>query len=186
MGWSLVQEDNLSIKECYARYVIPLSLITAISAYIGTTMVGWRIGGADTVTLTPGSGFKLSALTFIAMIVVVYVLARTIFWMAATYDSEKSLQQCFSLAAFSALPLYLIGITLIYPVPWFIYLAGLPALGYSVALLYTGVPVMMEVNKEQGFLFSSAILAFGLVSLVGLIIVTVSLWGFGIGPSFRT
>ena len=63
---------------------------------------------------------------------------------------------------------------------------GDPALGYSVALLYTGVPIMMDVNKEKGFLFSSAILAFGLVALVGLIVVTVSLWGFGIGPSFRT
>ena len=176
----------MTIKQCYARYVVPLSLIAAISAYIGTSLVGWRVGYDNTVTLTSSSALKLSALSFLAMLVVVYVLAKTIHWMATTYDSHRPLQDCFLLAAFSAIPLYLVGITLLYPVPWFIYLIGLPALGYSVALLYTGVPIMMDVNKEKGFLFSSAILAFGLVALVGLIVVTVSLWGFGIGPSFST
>ena len=104
--------------------------------------------------------------------------------MAATYDSTQSLASCFALAAFTATPLFLVGITLLYPMPWFVYLVGLPALGYAVMLLYTGVPVMMDTNKERGFLFASAILALGLVSLVGLIAVTVSLWGFGLGPSF--
>jgi len=120
------------------------------------------------------------------MLVVVFVLAKTIHWMAATYDAETSLNRCFSLAVFSAVPLYLVGITLLYPIPWLIYLIGLPALGYSVALLYSGVPAIMGVNKEKGFLFASAILAFGLVSLVGLIVVTISLWGFGFGPVYRT
>ena len=185
-GWEEVKAEALSVKECYARYVIPLALIAPIASFIGTSMVGWRVGSGDPVRLTTDSALKISVLTFFAMLVVVYVLARTIHWMARTYDSEKSLAECFSLAAFTAVPLFLIGITMIYPMPWFVYLLGLPALGYSVALLYTGVPVMMEVNKEQGFLFSSAILALGLVSLVGLIVVSVSFWGFGAGPAFRT
>jgi hypothetical protein len=185
-GWEQVKQEGMTIKQCYGRYVVPLSLIAAISAYIGTSLVGWRVGYEDTVTLTGSSALKLSILSFLAMLVVVYVVAKTIHWMASTYDSHRPLEDCFLLAAFSAVPLYLVGITLLYPVPWFIYLVGLPALGYSVALLYTGVPIMMDVNKEKGFLFSSAILAFGLVALVGLIVVTVSLWGFGIGPSFRT
>lgn len=185
-GWEQVKQEGLSIKQCYGRYVVPLSLISAVSAFIGTSLVGWRVGYDDTVTLTTASALKLSVLTFIAMLVVVYVLARTIHWMASTYDAHRPLEDCFLLAAFSAVPLYLVGITLLYPVPWFIYLVGLPALGYSVALLYTGVPIMMDVNKEKGFLFSSAILALGLVALVGLIVVTVSLWGFGVGPSFST
>ena len=185
-GWEQVKQEGMTIKQCYARYVVPLSLIAAVSAYIGTSIVGWRVGYDNTVTLTSSSALKLSVLSFLAMLVVVYVLAKTIHWMATTYDSHRPLQDCFLLAAFSAIPLYLVGITLLYPVPWFIYLIGLPALGYSVALLYTGVPIMMDVNKEKGFLFSSAILAFGLVALVGLIVVTVSLWGFGVGPSFST
>ncbi len=185
-GWEEVKAEGLTIKECYARYVIPLALIAPVAAFIGTSMVGWRVGSGDPVRLTTDSALKISVLTFFAMLVVVYVLARTIHWMARTYDSDKALAECFSLAAFTAAPLFLVGITMIYPMPWFVYLLGLPALGYSVALLYTGVPIMMDVNKEKGFLFSSAILALGLVSLVGLIVVSVSFWGFGAGPSFRT
>ena len=185
-GWEQVKAEGLSIKECYGKYVIPLALIAPIATFIGTSMVGWRVGSDDPVRLTTDSALKISVLTFFAMLVVVYVLARTIHWMAQTYDSDKPLSECFALAAFTAVPLFLVGITMVYPMPWFVYLVGLPALGYSVALLYTGVPVMMEVNKEQGFLFSSAILALGLVSLVGLIVVSVSFWGFGAGPSFRT
>jgi hypothetical protein len=165
---------------------VPLSLITAVSAYFGTSQVGWRVGSGDAVMLTTASAFRLSSMTFIAMLVVVFVLAKTVHWMAGTYGSDMTLRECFCLSAFSAVPLYLVGITLIYPIPWLIYLIGLPALGYSVVLLYSGVPVMMDVNKEKGFLFASSILALALVSLVGLIAVTVSLWGFGFGPVFRT
>lgn len=185
-GWERVRQSDFSIAQCYARYVVPLSLITAIAAYIGTSQIGWRVGSGDTVTLTADSALRLSAMTFLAMLVVVLVLAKTIHWMAATYEAETPLNRCFSLAVFSAVPLYLVGITLLYPIPWLIYLIGLPALGYSVALLYSGVPAIMGVNKEKGFLFASAILAFGLVSLVGLIVVTISLWGFGFGPVYRT
>jgi hypothetical protein len=185
-GWEQVKSESLSVKEAYGRYVIPLALIAPIATFIGTSMVGWRVGSGDPVRLTTDSALKISVLTFFAMLVVVYVLARTIHWMAHTYDSEKSVAECFSLSAFTAVPLFLVGIVMIYPMPWFVYLVGLPALGYAVALLYTGVPVMMDVNKEQGFLFSSAILALGLVSLVGLIVVSVSFWGFGAGPAFRT
>ncbi len=185
-GWEAVKEEALTVKECYGRYVIPLALIAPVASYIGTSTVGWRVGAGDVVRLTPDSALKISVLTFFAMLAVVYILARTIHWMARTYDSDKSLQECFSLAAFTAVPLFLVGLAMLYPMPWFVYFLGLPALGYSVALLYTGVPIMMEVNKEQGFLFSSAILALGLVALVGLIVVTVSFWGFGAGPDFRT
>ena len=185
-GWEAVRAEALSVRDCYARYVVPLALIAPVASFIGTSMVGWRVGGGDVVRLTTDSALRISVLTFFAMLAVVYILARTIHWMARTYDSDRSLPECFCLAAFTAVPLFLVGITMLYPMPWFVYFLGLPALGYSVALLYTGVPVMMGVNKEQGFLFSSAILALGLVSLVGLIAVTVSFWGLGAGPAFRT
>ena len=72
----------------------------------------------------------------------------------------------------------------LYPILWLNFLIGLPALAYSVYLLYTGVPILMRVEPERGFLFSSAVLAVGLVALVSLLAVTVLLWGSGFGPVF--
>ena len=45
---------------------------------------------------------------------------------------------------------------------------------------------MMEIPPERGFLFASAVMAFGLVALVAMIAVTVLLWGAGLAPSFTS
>mgnify|MGYP006358667157 CR=1 FL=1 len=70
----------------------------------------------------------------------------------------------------------------LFSVLWVNMLIGLPALAYSVYLLYTGVPVMMSVSQERGFLFASAVLAVGLVMLVAVLGSMVVLWSMGIGP----
>jgi hypothetical protein len=44
----------------------------------------------------------------------------------------------------------------------------------------------MEVSKEQGFLFSSAVLAVGLVMLVGVLAATIIIWSIGIGPVYTS
>ena len=62
----------------------------------------------------------------------------------------------------------------------------MPALAYTVYLLYSGVPVMMGVSKERGFLFSSAVLAVGLVMLVAVLAASAILWGMGVGPVLTT
>ena len=58
-------------------------------------------------------------------------------------------------------------------------LVGLLALAYTIYLLYIGVPIVMRVPKEQGYLFSSSILTVGMVMLVGLMAVTIVLWSSG-------
>ena len=72
----------------------------------------------------------------------------------------------------------------LYPVLWLNMLVGLPALAYTVYLLYSGVPVMMGISKERGFLFASAVLAVGPVMLVGGAGGERDPWGIGVGPVF--
>ena len=71
-----------------------------------------------------------------------------------------------------------------YPSPWLNMLVALPGLAYSVYLLYMGVPVMMEISMERGFLFSSAVVAVGLVMLVAVLAGSVILWSMGFAPAF--
>ena len=96
------------------------------------------------------------------------------------------LSQCLALASFTVTPLFIIGLAQANPILWINLLLGLPALAYTSYLFFTGVPVMMEVPPERGFLFSSAVMAFGLVALVAMIVVTVLLWGAGLAPSFTS
>ncbi|MCH8178135.1 MAG: DUF1282 family protein, partial [Proteobacteria bacterium] len=41
---------------------------------------------------------------------------------------------------------------------WLNMLIGLPVLAYTVYLLYTGLPIMMGISRDRGFLFSTAVL----------------------------
>jgi hypothetical protein len=88
------------------------------------------------------------------------------------------------LAAYTATPLFLIGIMELYPVLWLNMVVGIVALSYTVYLLFSGVPIMMDISEDRGFLFSSAVLAVGLVAFVGLLAVTAILWGMGLEPQF--
>jgi hypothetical protein len=106
--------------------------------------------------------------------------------MGRTYGTKQTLSQCIALAAYTATPLYLSGIMLLYPMLWLNLLIGLPVLAYTVYLLYTGVPIIMGIPAERGFLFATAVLAVGLVTLVAVLAATVILWDIGVGPVFAS
>ncbi|MDX1697636.1 MAG: Yip1 family protein [Thiohalobacterales bacterium] len=182
--WQAIREDKCTIGKCYAVHVLILAAIPAISGFIGTTQFGWQIGAGDPVKLTAQSAGIIAVLYYLAMIVGVFSIGWMIHWMAETYGAETSLSQCVVLAAYTATPLFLIGIMQLYPVPWVNLVVGIPALAYTVYLLYSGVPIMMGISEDRGFLFSSAVLAVGLVALVALLAATAILWGMGLGPQY--
>ena len=183
--WREIRRSNVSISNIYFTLVLLLGAIPPICGYIGTTMVGWSVGDGPVVKLTVDSAMKISIMFYLAILVAVYAIGQMIHWMGDTYGFERDTARCIQLAAFIATPLMLIGVFLLMSNLWIIYLIGLPALIYSVYLLYTGVPIMLDLPKEKGFLLSSAVLAVGLVTLVGLLAATVILWGMGIEPSFN-
>jgi hypothetical protein len=128
----------------------------------------------------------LSIATYVTMLVAVFTIGWMIHWMGKTYGTEQQLPQGIALAAFSATPMFILGLAALYPVLWLDMIIAMPALAYSIYLLYTGLPTMMQVTKEQGFLFASAVMAVGLVVLVAVMAATVIMWGFGFGPVFTS
>ena len=182
--WAAIRKDECTIGKCYAIHVLILAAIPAICGFIGTTQIGWQLGAGDPVKLTLQSAGLIAVLYYLAMLVGVYSIGWMIHWMADTYGAEAMLSQCVVLAAYTATPLFLIGIMELYPVLWLNMVLGIPALAYCVYLLYSGVPIMMGISEERGFLFSSAVLAVGLVAFVALLAVTAILWGMGLEPRF--
>ena len=182
--WEAIRDDECTIGKCYAIHVLILAAIPAISGFIGTTQFGWQIGVGDPVKLTLASAGMISIMYYFAMLVGVYAIGWMIHWMGKTYDADVPLAQCVVLAAYTATPLFLIGIMELYPVLWLNMVVGIVALAYTVFLLYSGVPIMMDISEDRGFLFSSAVLAVGLVAFVGLLAVTALLWGMGLEPQF--
>ena len=182
--WVSIRNDECTVGKCYALHVMVLAAIPAISGFIGTTQFGWQIGAGDPVKLTLESAGMIAIMYYFAMLVGVYAIGWMIHWMGKTYDADVPLAQCVVLAAYTATPLFLIGIMELYPVLWLNMVVGIVALAYTVFLLYSGVPIMMDISEDRGFLFSSAVLAVGLVAFVGLLAVTAILWGMGLEPQF--
>lgn len=184
--WQAIRDERCTIGTCYCSHVLLLAAIPAVCGYIGTTMVGWQIGAREVVKLTSASAVQIAVIYYVTMLVAVFTIGKLIHWMGQTYGAKEALPQAIALAAYTATPLFLIGVMQLYPVLWLNFIVGLPALAYTVYLLYTGVPVMMGIPEERGFLFASAVLAVGLVMFVGLLAVTVILWGLDIGPVFAS
>jgi len=182
--WVSIRDDECTIGKCYAFHVLILAAIPAISGFIGTTQFGWQIGVGDPVKLTMQSAGLIAVLYYFAMLAATFSVGWTIHWMAKTYGADQPLSQCYALATFTATPLFLIGVAQLYPVLWLNLVIGLPVLGYTVYLLFTGLTELMEIPAERAFLFGAAVLAFGLVALVAMLAVSVLLWSAGLGPSF--
>ena len=182
--WEKIREQQKSSDRSGVGFVFILAAIPAISGYIGTTQVGWRIGVGDPIRITGESAISIAIIYYLALIIGVFSIGWVIHLLGKAYEVEKPLPLCIALAAYTAMPLFLIGIMQVYPVLWLNMLLGLPVLAYTVYLLYSGLPIMMEIPAERGFLYSSAILAVGLVALVSLLAMTALLWGMGLQPVF--
>jgi hypothetical protein len=183
--WERVRDRNIGAGAALL-HVLLLGAIPVVSGYIGTTRIGWQIGTAETIKLTAGSAAVIAVLYYLVIIAAVLSVGWMIYWMGRTYIAYQPLTRCIVLAAYIPIPLFLVGLAQLYPVLWFNLLVGIPAATYTVFLLYTGIPVMMEIPHERGFLFASAVLAFGLVGLVGVLAATVILWSLGAAPVFTT
>lgn len=182
--WRTIKAGETALGPMYLAHILVLAAIPAISAYIGTTQMGWTIGTLDPVRLTQASALQMTVLTWLAMLAGVAIMGAFIHWMSRTYDSTPSLSECVIFAAYTATPLFIAGLSALYPNLWLAMVVGTIAICYTVYLLYQGIPIFMNIPSEEGFLFSSSILAVGLVVLVGMMATAVIFWGLGVGPMY--
>ena len=182
--WRAIHGRHYTIGRLYLSLFLFLALIPPLCGYIGTTQVGWQIGLGAAVKLSHRSAMMIAVLYYLAILVGIGGIGAMIHWMTRTYGAEQPLAQCVALGAFAGIPLLLVGVVQLYPLLWLNLLFGMAALALNVRLLFVGVPIMMEIPPERGFLFASAILGLGLVALVAFLAGTAILWDFGLAPEF--
>ncbi len=168
----------------YLKYPAILALIPAIAWFYGTTRVGWSVGGRETVHFSAGSAAAIAPLFYLAQLVAIWVIGYFVHWMAQTYGAESSISKGVVLAGFCATPILLFGAFGVHPLFWLDFLVGLIAVSHAVYLLYLGIPIVMRIPQERGFLFASAVVAVGMVMAVVVMVATVILWDMGFTPTF--
>lgn len=184
-AWTDIASEGHSALRLLLGHTLPWALVGAVFWYYGVTQVGWRFGEEPIQRLATGSAAQICVLFYVAMVVGVIALGYLVHWMAATYAAAKSsLAHGIAVVTYTATPFFAAGVLGLHPALWFDIAAGLAVACYCVYLLYLGVPIVMNVPPERGFLFASAIVAVALVGIVAAMGATALLWDFGAEPVF--
>ncbi|QJR82235.1 YIP1 family protein [Alteromonas pelagimontana] len=165
-------------------HVAVIALIPALVTYYSAAHLGWSIGAGNLIKLTNESAISLGIGMYLGLIVGVMALAILIHELANAFDAKPSYTQSLELAVYTATPLFMVGLAGFYPELWFVMAMGLVGLTYSIYLLYSGVPIIMHIPEEKGFIYASSVVTCGLVLLTILMATSVIMWSMGFGPVY--
>jgi hypothetical protein len=186
--WKAIRNERHSFAQVFLSHVPFLALIPPVAAFFGVTQVGWTIGDGEVVKLTATSALSLCVMTYFALMAGVYVLGEFINWMAKTYGVTDSAEQRHyegtALAVYVTTPVFLAGIVGVYPELWLNAAATIIAGCYAIYLVYEGIPILMNIDKERAFMYATSVVTVGLVMLVIVRVGTVIVWGMGVGPVY--
>ena len=158
--WETIEAENAPHEKVFKTYVVPLALIPAVAAFIGSGLIGYSILGTHVVSIS--WGLRQAIMQYVSMIGGIYLTAFIIDALASNFGAQKDFNRAFSLVAYSYSPMFAAGALLILPsLSWIVLLAGL----YGLYLLYIGLQPMMKAPAEKQT-------AYFVVSLLAMIAVT--------------
>ena len=162
-------------------HIVWLALLPPTLAFVGASNFGWRLGAAKPLYLDTIQLVHVSLGYFSALLLGLAVTAAAGRWMAPTYGASRAFGSHLALVAIVAAPLAAGSVVHLFPHVFLNLLLLIPALLWSLYLLYTGLPVALGVSPERGMLMASSLVGFLLVGAVTLLGITVVLWSAGIG-----
>ena len=165
-------------------YFIFLGMIPAIGFYIGTTQFGWTIGDGEPIRITKDSAIPLVVLFYFALMGALVFIGLMVHWMSKTYSASLHAYKGFVFMGLCSTPVFLAGALAAYPIWWLDIIVATAACSYAIRLIYLGIPSMMKVPEDLGFLYASAVFAVALVYVVVVLVATVLLWEYVAAPVF--
>ncbi len=171
------------VQAVLLRIVIPLSIVPPLFAYIGGSTLGWRLGADEPLRMAAGDLTLISFGYFLALIVGFLSTAAVSVWMSGTYGARRDFGSHLAFMAFVGMPVILASVAHLVPHAFVNMAVLIPALIWSLYLLYRCLPEVLGTSREQGMLMASALVGYLLVAFVSLLGITVVLWSRGMGPA---
>jgi hypothetical protein len=180
-----VAEHAPSSAAVFFGFALWLGLCPPLFAYIGTMTFGWRLG-VEPMFLPAPTVLAIAVAYFLLLLFGFLSTAFVARWMASTYGADNSFRRSLALIALVGAPLTIGSIVHLYPHAFINVLVLVPALIWSMYLLYRGLPIVLKTDPGRGMLMASSLIAYLLVAWVSLLGITVVLWSRGIGPQVAT
>ena len=184
--WDAVSAEEPNIQQILLGYVLPLALIPAVSAILGSilfTPFGFGFGFA--------TGIGMAIVFVISIMVVVLLSAVLVDALATSFGSQKNFGRSLQLISYSITPALVIGVLFFIPVlGWFLYVAGF---GYGIYILYLGLGPIKQTpeDKKLVYLIVSIVvllivfwIIFWILTLIVMAII-MAIFGFGMMGSFN-
>jgi len=141
-----------------------LAAVPAVATFIGLTLIG--VGG---IRLPVAAGLLQLVIGYALALVTVYLLALITDALAPTFGGTRSRIGALKLIAYASTAGFIGGIFNLIPM---LSVLGLLAAIYSMVLIYTGLPVLMQCPAEKAAAYAAVVIVCGLVATVILAGVT--------------
>lgn len=178
---------EVASEEQVAGSALPTTLLLLVLpplfAAIGGSVFGWRLGAPTPLFLSTEQTLLISMLYWLLLCFGFFSTVLLARWIGTTYGAEASNNQYLALFTIVCAPLSVASVAHLYPHVFLNILVLLPAVIWSMVLLYRGLPVVLHISGERGMLMASAIVGWLLVAMVSLLGLSAGLWTLGLGPS---
>jgi len=181
---AISKEPTETISQVYLKHALLLAMIPPFALFTGTTQMGWSLAGSELVTLTLSSAAVIAVAFYLSLLLGLGVMSYVIHALEHIFGSTASYERCLMLTVYTSTPLFLAGLSGFLPVFWFDTVVVMIAAAYSVYLLFTGVPVFMDIPRGRAYMFSLMVTTAGMCMLVCGMAITVILWGMGMAPDY--
>ncbi|MEP6713100.1 MAG: Yip1 family protein [Ferruginibacter sp.] len=178
--WEKIAIENQSMSNVITSYVLPLTLIGAVAAFIGygligidTGFLGIRIKGMDW-------GLYMAINKFITGILAVIICTYVVDMLAPSFGSEKNLNRSAQLVAYAYTPAMIGAFLNVVPMLGIIgSLCGL----YGIYLWYLGLGPMKKTpeDKKVVYLVVSILVLIVISFIIGLVMNRILGSIFGVG-----
>lgn len=175
--WSDIAVEDGDIARIYKGYLIYLAAIPAVAGFIGQSLVGIGAFGFS-VRIPIIQGLVSMVVGYALSLAMVYVLALIANALAPKFQGQQNLPSAFKLVAYGATAGMVGGIFSAVPS---LSMLGLLAALYSIYLIYTGIPVLMQAPQDKAIGYTVALVVCGIVAgiLIGLLTSLVTPGGIG-------
>ena len=100
--WRQIKEERETLTHLYEHHVLLLAAIPVICSYIGTTQVGWGLGGETTIRLSYLDALGAGIVFYLVILAAVYVVGKVIRAMAKRFTQPPSQSECIVFAGYVA------------------------------------------------------------------------------------
>lgn len=157
-------------------HILITALVPTICCFFSAVYLGWYLSLEATSKLPLLKALGGALLIYAVLVIGVFLFALLIWQLARLFAANTTFLHAVELSAYAATPLLMTGFGALYPQPWFIITVAIGGLGYSVYLLFSGVPILIDIAPIKRRTYTLSLVACGLILIFSLLGTMIWVW----------